>query len=532
MVCGTSSDAGKSHVVTGLCRLLARRGITVAPFKAQNMALNSFVTTAGHEIGRAQGVQALAAGVEPDVAMNPILLKPTGDRASQVIVNGQPIGHLSAADYHDLKPRLLATVLDALDDLRRRFDVVIVEGAGSPAEINLLDHDIVNLRIAAEAELAAVVVGDIDRGGVFAALYGTVMVLPDHYRKVIRAFLINKFRGDPALLGGGLEDLERRCGVPTIGVLPFIADVALDAEDSLALDGLRPRPERSRRFGGRRFGWADALDVAVVRFPRLANVTDVDALAIEPCVSVRLVERPEALGTPDLVVLPGTKATVADLAWLREGGLAGAIAERRRTGTVILGICGGYQMLGRTIIDGVESDVGGVDGLGWLDVTTVFRPDKVTRRRSGRALGQAVEGYQIHHGRTTRGDLASPWIDLDGHEAEGAVEGPAPTAGVFGTSLHGLFERDAFRAAFLGAVAGRRGKSFTADGVSFAGARQAQFDRLADLLEEHADLDALARLIAEGDPSGRGEGDPSGRGEGDPSGRGEGDPSGRGEGDR
>jgi len=506
MVCGTSSDAGKSHVVTGLCRLLARRGISVAPFKAQNMALNSYVTTAGHEIGRAQGVQALAAGVEPVVAMNPILLKPTGERASQVIVNGQPIGHLSAAEYHDLKPRLLATVLDALGDLRRRFDVVIVEGAGSPAEINLLDHDIVNLRIAAEADLAAVVVGDIDRGGVFAALYGTVMVLPDHYRKLIRAFLINKFRGDPALLGGGLDDLERRCGVPTIGVLPFIADVALDAEDSVALDGLRPRPAAPVL--------ADALDVAVIRFPRLANVTDVDALAIEPGVSVRLVGRPDALGAPDLVVLPGTKATVADQAWLRESGLAAAIVERHRTGTVILGICGGYQMMGRTILDGVESEEGRVDGLGWLDVTTVFRPDKLTRRRSGRALGQAVVGYQIHHGRTTRGDRACGWIDLDGGEVEGAADGPPSAARVFGTSLHGLFERDAFRAAFLGVVAERRGKAFTAAGVSFSAARQDQFDRLADLLEDNVDLNALGRLIAEGDPVRRAEGDPVRRAEG------------------
>jgi adenosylcobyric acid synthase len=497
MVCGTTSDAGKSHVVTGLCRLLARRGISVAPFKAQNMALNSYVTSAGHEVGRAQGVQALAAGVEPDVAMNPILVKPTGDRASQVIVNGTPIGHLSAAGYHDLKPQLLPVVLDALADLRHRFHVVIVEGAGSPAEINLLDNDIVNLRIAAAAELPAMVVGDIDRGGVFAALYGTVMVLPDHYRKLIRAFLINKFRGDPGLLAGGLDDLERRCGVPTIGVLPFIADVALDAEDSLALDGPRPAPVGAAPPPP---APGDALDVAVIRFPRVANVTDVDALALEPGVSVRLVDRPQALGAPDLVVLPGTKATVADLTWLRSVGLAGAIAERRRGGTVILGICGGYQMLGRTIVDEVESGRGTVDGLGWLDVTTVFRPDKVTRRRSGRALGHTVHGYQIHHGRTTRGEGAFPWLDLDGDEPEGAADGPAAVAGALGTSLHGLFEQDTFRAAFLGAVAGRRGKAFRASATSFAAARRDQFDRLADLLEEHVDLGALDRLIAEGDP--------------------------------
>ncbi|MDQ6783735.1 MAG: cobyric acid synthase [Actinomycetota bacterium] len=503
MVCGTTSDAGKSHVVTGLCRLLARRGISVAPFKAQNMALNSYVTPAGHEIGRAQGVQALAAGVEPDVCMNPILLKPTGERASQVIVNGEPLGHLSAAEYHDLKPDLLATVLASLDDLRRRFDVVIAEGAGSPAEINLADHDIVNLRIAAEADLPAIVVGDIDRGGVFAAMYGTVMLLPDHYRKLIRGFVINKFRGDPALLGDGLDDLERRCGVPTLGVLPFVADVALDAEDSLALDGRRPGPLRPQPAGSLPFGLAaaDIVDVAVVRFPRLSNVTDIDALAIEPGVSVRLVERPEALGAPDLIILPGTKATVADLAWLRDSGLAATIAERRRSGATVLGICGGYQMLGRRIVDTVESGFGVVDGLGWLDVTTEFAAHKVTRRRSGTALGETMVGYQIHHGRIIRG-TARGWVHLDGGEVEGATDGPVERAGTLGTSLHGLFEADAFRVRFLGAVADGRGKTFTVAGVSFAAARHAQFDRLADLVEDHVDQGALGRLIAGGAPEG------------------------------
>ncbi|MHB1783291.1 MAG: cobyric acid synthase, partial [Acidimicrobiales bacterium] len=242
MVCGTSSDSGKSFVVTGLCRLLARRGLTVAPFKAQNMALNSYVTLSGHEIGRAQAIQAIAAGVEPEVSMNPILLKPTDERSSQVVLNGEPIGHLGAVEYHERKPELLGMVLAALADLRGRFDVVIAEGAGSPAEINLLGHDIVNLRVAADAGLPAVVVGDIDRGGVFAALYGTVALLPDRYRQLVRGFVINKFRGDPELLGDGLAELERRCGVPTLGVLPFVRDVALDAEDSLALAGSRPRP--------------------------------------------------------------------------------------------------------------------------------------------------------------------------------------------------------------------------------------------------------------------------------------------------
>ncbi|MBW3650330.1 MAG: cobyric acid synthase [Actinobacteria bacterium] len=493
MVCGTTSDAGKSHVVTGLCRMLARRGVQVAPFKAQNMALNSFVTASGHEIGRAQGVQAMAAGAEPEVAMNPILLKPTGERTSQVVVNGEPIGHFGAGEYHDMKPALLDLVLAALADLRSRYDVVIVEGAGSPAEINLLDHDIVNLRVAFESGLPAVVVGDIDRGGVFAALYGTVALLPDHYRPLVRGFLINKFRGDPALLGDGMDDLARRCGVPTLGVLPFVHDVALDAEDSLALTGHRPRA------AGPAVG--DSLDVAAVQFPRLSNFTDLDALAIEPGVSVRLVDSAPALGSPDLVVLPGTKATVADLEWLRARRLDQAILDRRRAGALVLGICGGYQMLGRRISDEVESGRGEVDGLGWLDVATVFSLAKVTRQRRGTAMGQRVAAYEIHHGVSERGERAAGWVHLDdvyGAGAEGAVD--REDASVLGTSLHGMFEEDGFRATFLTEIGRRRDKTFIPAGVSFAAAREAQFDRLADLIEGHVDTEALDRLLAEGAP--------------------------------
>jgi len=465
MVCGTTSDAGKSTVVTGLCRALARRGVRVAPFKAQNMALNSYVTADGGEIGRAQGVQALAAGVEPEVAMNPILLKPTGERSSQVVVEGRPIGVMTAAEYHAAKPELLPVVLDALTGLRRRFDVVLCEGAGSPAEINLLDHDVANLRIAAEAGLPAVVVGDIDRGGVFAALYGTVALLPEHYRRLVGGFIINKFRGDPALLFDGTDELQRRCGVPTFGVLPMLPPdvVAIDAEDSLALDGPRPAPTPAL---------ADPLDVAVVRFPYISNVTDVDALALEPGVTVRLVRGAADLGRPDLVVLPGTKATVADLAWLRAGGWPAAIEA---SGADVLGICGGYQMLGEKIDDPVESGVGVVEGLGWLPVRTVFVADKVVRR-------VGTTGYEIHHGRVVG--------EVD-RSADGRVRG---------TSVHGLLEDDGERAALLTAVAARRGKRFVSGGVSFAAARTARFDALADAVEAHLDGAALDRLIAGGRP--------------------------------
>ncbi len=498
MVCGTASDVGKSHVTTGLCRLLARRGVKVAPFKAQNMALNSFVTAAGHEIGRAQAMQARAAGAEPEVAMNPILLKPTSDRSSQVVARGEPWAHLSAAEYHARKPELLRLVLDELADLRSRFEVVVCEGAGSPAEINLLDHDIVNLRIAFEADLPAVVVGDIDRGGVFAALFGTVGLLPERYRPLVKGFVVNKLRGDPALLLDGCAQLEAACGVPTLGVLPWLAGIGLDAEDSLALDGPRPTPGRP--------ALGDGLDVAVVRVPHLSNVTDVDALSIEPGVGVRLVDDPAGLGDPDLVILPGSKSTVADLGWLRARGFDRALARlvAREEPGLVLGICGGYQQLGRSIADdGVEADAAGeVAGLGLLDVTTRFAPAKVLRQRRGVSLGQAVEGYEIHHGRVERGTGTPAWVHLDdaaGAEEEGAVE--PERAVVLGTSLHGLFESDAFRAAFLTEVGRRRGKVFVPAGTSFQDAREAQIDRFADLLEAHLDLDRLFSIIESGAPS-------------------------------
>lgn len=477
MICGTGSDSGKSTVVAGLCRLLARRGLRVAPFKAQNMALNSAVTTAGHEIGRAQYAQAEAAGVEAEVAMNPVLLKPTGEQTSQVVVLGRAWATLDAAAYHEARADLWPVVVGQLDDLRRRFDVVVCEGAGSPAEINLLGSDITNLRVAQAAGFPAVLVGDIDRGGVFASLYGTVSILPPALAGLIRAFVINKFRGDPTLLKSGMTELERRSGVPTIGVLPWIDGIELDSEDSLAL----------RRWSGRAND-ASALDVAVVRLPRISNFTDLDALAVEPRVGVRLVERPEELGRPDLLVLPGTKATVSDLGWLRASGLAGAIADLAAQGVTVLGICGGYQMLGRRITDGVESAGPAVaEGLGLLPVETFFEAKKVLRRVRGRALGSPLDGYEIHHGRT---EAVQAWIELD-RGPEGSTAGA-----VFGTSVHGLFGADRFRRAFLAAAAARRGRSWDpGPPVSFAAARAARFDRLADLVEKHLDIEFIDKLI-------------------------------------
>ncbi|MCC6438485.1 MAG: cobyric acid synthase [Acidimicrobiales bacterium] len=512
MVCGTTSDAGKTVFVAGLCRLLARNGVRVAPFKAQNMALNSAVTAAGDEIGRAQYLQAQAAGIEPEVAHNPILLKPTGERAAQVVVNGRPRGTMTAAEYHEHKPQLRALVLDSLADLRRRFDVVVLEGAGSPTEINLLAHDLVNLPLADAAGVPAIVVGDIDRGGVFAALHGTVDLLPAELRRRVRGFVINKFRGDPALLGDGTAQLQQACGVPTLGVIPMLSGLGLDAEDSLFLErgGWEPLDPAGPDAAEPVSAGPDAavldvavLDVAVLAFPHASNVTDLDPLAAEAGVAVRLVHDGARLGRPDLVVLPGSKHTVGDLAWLRrqgfEGPLRALLAEGR---TMLLGLCGGYQMLGHTIVDEVESGAGTVAGLGLLPVSTEFGADKVLVRASGRALGEALHGYQIHHGRVRSIDGASGpdtgtaevWLNFAG-APHGVRDGM-----VWGTSVHGLFEADGFRRAFLTVVTEGRGVLLPPSSLRFAERRQAALDRVADAIEAHCDLAALAAIIASAGP--------------------------------
>jgi adenosylcobyric acid synthase len=491
MVCGTGSDAGKSTVVAGLCRLLAREGVSVAPFKGQNMSLNSMVTADGAEIGRAQWLQALAAGVVPEAAMNPVLLKPTGERASQVVVMGRPQAVHEAGAYQGVKAGLVGVVDEALADLRSRFDVVLCEGAGSPAEINLLGHDLVNLGLAHRAGLAAVLVGDIERGGVFAHLYGTVAILPDELRPHIRGFIINRFRGDRSLLGDAMAQLETRCGVATLGVLPHLGELVLDAEDSLQLGtGRQSRPAHD----------GDVLDVAVVRLPRLSNFTDLDPLAIEPGVAVRFVDHPSLLGHPDLVVVPGSKSTVADLEWLRASGMAAALEERRRSPgpPVLLGVCGGFQMFGAQIADpaGVESTVTAGPGLDWLPLRTTFDTDKVTRLRTAAdAGGAAVEGYEIHHGRTSALEGWRPWLVPDLEHDGDVLSAIDPSGLVYGTALHGLFEADAFRRDFLEHVAAVAGKEWRRGSQSFATAREAQIDRVADACAEYLDLDALWALL-------------------------------------
>ena len=476
---GTTSDAGKSALVAGVCRMLARRGVRVAPFKAQNMSNNSVVTPDGGEIGRAQAMQAHACGLEPSTAFNPVLLKPGSDRSSQVVVLGRVDGTVSAWSYRSRKALLLETVVDTLADLRKQYDVVICEGAGSPAEINLRGSDIANMGLAQAADLPVVVVGDIDRGGVLAHLFGTLAVLDAADQARIAGFVINKFRGDPGLLAPGLEQLHTLTGRPTFGVVPWADGLWLDAEDSLSVvsDGVlgRPAPPHGSRW----------LHVAVVRFPRISNATDAEALACEPGVAVRYVTEASRLADADLVVLPGSKSTVADLAWLRRTGLADAVLAHARGGRPVLGICGGYQMLGRRIADPCGVEGGDADGLGLLDLEIEFDAAKHLGNPTGTAWGEGVRGYEIHHGRVVRsGDPGL--IGAEGSD----------TDRVWGTHWHGLLENDGFRRRLLERV-GREGFVAAPD-TCFAAERTAQLDLLGDLVEQHLDTGSLEHVISHG----------------------------------
>jgi adenosylcobyric acid synthase len=486
LVAGTTSDAGKSVVTAGLCRWLARQGIKVAPFKAQNMSLNSMVTADGAEIGRAQVMQAQAAGVEPTAHMNPVLLKPGSDRRSQVVVLGHAVAEVDALEYGAHRDRLREVVLASLTALRAEYDVVICEGAGSPAEINLRAGDIVNMGLARAAELPVLVVGDIDRGGVFAAFYGTVGLLEPADQALIAGFVVNKFRGAAELLAPGLDQLAALTGRPTYGVLPWLDGLRLDVEDSL---GLADPEVAARPAHGR-----ETLRVAVVRPPRISNFTDVDALSCEPGVLVRFVTAPGELADADLIVLPGSRATVADLGWLRARGLAAEITALARAGRPVLGICGGYQMLAGEIIDDVESSAGVVDGLGLLPTRVEFAPVKTLRRPVGDAYGERVHAYEIHHGIVALDDTSATAVPF----LDGCRDGT-----VWGTTWHGALENDGFRRAFLRDVASVAGRDFTpAPDVGFAAVREARLDALGDLVERHLDTAAVRRLIEQGVPAG------------------------------
>ena len=495
MVQGTASGVGKSLLTTALCRLFARAGYRVAPFKSQNMALNAAVTADGGEIGRAQAAQAEAAGVEPTVDMNPILLKPEGDLRVQVVVRGAAALSTDFPSYQRMAPEMLQVIAESLARLRAAYDLVLIEGAGSPAEINFSDTEIVNMRIARVADAPVLLAGDIDRGGVFAALVGTLALLPPEDRARVAGFLINRFRGQRRLLEPGLEMLAARTGVPVLGVVPMIPERLVPAEDSLDLD----------RIAGTA---GDAvIDVAVVRLPRIANFDDFEPLADEPFVRVRFVRTAAELAGADLVVLPGTKTTVADLTWLWASGVGAAVRDAVAAGRAVLGICGGFQMLGTRVEDphGIEGVVGSADGLGLLPVTTRFAGAKRTVRARARvvatrgllagAAGHEIAAYEIHVGRTDNAGDAAFAVISRGAESIADVDGAVSADGaVTGTYLHGIFADDGLRGAVLRAVAARVGRA-PHPGWGSPRRASARYDRLADIVGEAVDMPAIAKLV-------------------------------------
>ena len=484
MIQGTMSGAGKSLLATALCRIFAQDGLRVAPFKSQNMALNSFITPDGLELGRAQAAQAEAAGIECDVRMNPILLKPSSDTGSQLIVLGEVRGQYDAKDYFAMKKSLIPEILGAYTSLAAENDVIVIEGAGSPAEINLRQDDIVNMGMAEMAGAPVLLAGDIDRGGVFAQLYGTMALLQPGERRRVEGLIINKFRGDVGLLTPGLRQLEEMTRTPVLGVVPWLP-LDLDDEDSLA--------PRLTRKGEKR-----ALDLAVIRLPHISNFTDFSPLEEHPAIALRYTAKPAELENADLIILPGTKNTMGDLRWLRESGLAEAIQKRCRAGTPVLGVCGGYQMLGCSLSDpaGIESE-GKLEGLGLLPVDTVFTPEKVRCRTravcsEGPFEGARLEGYEIHMGLTDRFDGA-PFCRLEGGESEGAVSGR-----VFGTYLHGLFDSGELTAKLAEYLAAGKGIEIPPVSLSDRAAyRNRQYDLLADAVRRSLDMEKIYRIMEE-----------------------------------
>lgn len=472
LVAGTSSDAGKSLIVAGICRAWARDGVKVAPFKAQNMSNNSMVCPDGSEIGRAQHLQAIAAGVEPSSLLNPVLLKPSTDHRSFIVLRGQPAGVIEAGDYTSGREHLAAAAFEAYEQVQASYDVVVAEGAGSPAEINLRTSDYVNFGLARRFELPVVLVGDIDRGGVLASVYGHWGIVSDEDRARLAGYLINKFRGDKSVLDPGLIELTRRTGLPCFGVLPWLDQVWLDGEDALAFAAWPRIPGRT-----------GTLRVAAIRFPRISNATDLDALAAESGVDVFATSNPTDVLNADLVVLPGSRSTVSDLGWLQQRGLAQALQDRARLGRPILGICGGYQMLTEQIVDPVESVQGTQPGLGLLPAHVMFQPEKTLARPHGQWRGHHVDAYEIHHGivQPTGGE---PFLD------------GVRNQNTWGTIWHGAFENDEFRRAWLSEIAETVGSSWAPDSAApgFRQRREQMLDDVADALETHVDMDALLAL--------------------------------------
>ena len=489
MIQGTASSVGKSVLCAAFLRIMKQDSYTVAPFKAQNMALNSFVTRDGLEMGRAQVTQAQAAGMEPDVRMNPVLLKPTSDRRSQVIVDGKAIGTMTAMEYHKYKPALRKSIKATYDALESTVDCVVIEGAGSPAEINLRAGDIVNVSMAESADAPVILVGDINLGGVFASLLGTIMLLTDEERARVKGVIINKFRGDVKILEPGLKMLEERIHIPVLGVVPWM-DVELEDEDSVT--------ERFERKAGQ-----GDLDVAVVKLKHISNFTDFQSLALQPGVRVRYAQTARELENADLIVLPGTKNTIEDLIDMRNRGMDAAIVRHACKGGMVIGVCGGYQMLGRKLHDPdhVESRVPELAGLGLLDVEVTFAKEKHTAQASGvvdasgwlaEANGVTVDGYEIHAGYNQLGENALPWLRIGGK-----VDGVMNARGnVLGSYLHGLFDDGQLFAAIAAHI--RREKGIATENqapVSFEVFREREFDRIADIVRASVDMDMIYKIV-------------------------------------
>jgi len=496
MLQGTASDVGKSMLVAGLCRIFYQDGLRTAPFKSQNMALNSGITPDGKEMGRAQIFQAEAAGIVPDVRMNPILLKPTSDRKAQIVLMGEVATNMDAVSYHDYKPRLREQILEVYHSLAQDYEVVVLEGAGSPAEINLRDRDIVNMGMAEMAQCPVILVADIDRGGVFASIYGTLALLHEHERARVKGVIINKFRGDVALLYSGIEQIEALTDVPVLGVMPWL-EVDLEDEDGVAL-----QKGKYRNSGNRE------IDVAVVQLPHISNFTDFNALAAQPDVRVRYVRHVDDLAGADLIILPGSKNTLGDLLWLQENAFAHGILLAQRQGVPVLGICGGYQMLGDTLIDEVESGLGTLPGLGLLNTVTRFAPHKTTTQATATlndalpgllaaASGMNLRGYEIHMGETTLSDGARPLMQLCKNglfSADGAV---SEDGLVFGTYLHGLFDSDDFTRALVNTLRERKGLAALDSDFHYARYKAQQFDILAESMRQHIDLEKIYTIMRE-----------------------------------
>jgi adenosylcobyric acid synthase len=489
MIQGSSSSVGKSLLVTALCRIYARRGIRVAPFKAQNMSNNAAVCTDGSEIGRAQALQAAACGISPTADMNPVLIKPEADSRSQVILMGRPWQTLEAKNYYEKKKILWSYVTQSLDHLRESYELVIIEGAGSPVELNLKRGDIVNMAVAKYAEAPVLLVGDIDRGGVFAQLLGTLWLLNPEERDLLRGFIVNKFRGDLTLFQDGIQIIEEKGEVPVLGVVPYLRGLSLPDEDAVSVEvALRAAQPAS----------ASQIDIAVLALPRIANFDDFDALRSQPNVHLRHVDSVEKLGTPDAIIIPGTKSTMADLNWLRQTGLADATVEFARNGGDVIGICGGYQMLGLSIHDPyhVESQNDSIHGLGLLPTITTFAQTKATYQASARVLNFAsledemIQGYEIHMGET---ESQSQWLEISSRNGEPVklLDGSISVDGkVWGCYLHGLFANDSFRHAWLTRL-GWRGE-VTSQATRF----EESLEQLADAVEEALDMNLLDKIIS------------------------------------